>query len=276
MTDIPKTGFLCAGKTALELSASIYCAYKISDFLRSKGYGNSGYYTRIYSSYDKERESKTARILERLCTCCDLVLTVGCEGFSRDDIIPDVTDVMCEKRVDYFSGILCGGRKIKKPDEAEQNSGILRVFPDEKPRFGAITGKIRLFSPVPGEKNFTETEKKSGELKKINIMRIISDNSRRNPHFFERAKEETRFSEEYIEAKPSRASAGIMKNTLVLNFSNDVYTALPLVKAVLPAINFTVYNVSGKSAADFSAYKETVKSSINYDDFSNENYMINI
>ena len=271
MTDIPKTGFLCAGKTPLELSASIHCAYKIMEVLNSEGYENAGYYTKIYSAYDKEKENKTEKVLERLCACCDLVFTVGCEGFSTCDVIPEITDKLCEKKVGYFSNILNGSRKVKirtdravKDGKERDGDGVLRLFPDEKTPSAVGENAFFTFKNIFGANDGGKREKTEKPPKKTASARIFSASSSKKAKFYALSEEKSAFSDEYVCALPSRASSGIFRSALILNITNDVYTAIPLVKAVLPAINFAVYNISGKSAADFSSYKDEVKYSINF------------
>ncbi|MBP5245358.1 MAG: hypothetical protein J6036_02755 [Clostridia bacterium] len=263
MTDIPKMGFLCAGKTPLELSASIHCAYKIMKVLNSAGYENAGYYTKIYSAYDKEKEEKTKNVLERLCSCCDLVLTVGCEGFSACDVIPEITEKLCEKKVGYFSNILNGSRSIKNINERGKET-VMRLFPDEKPQGAAGEFSFSPFCGVSGAKDGGKAVNNGKPHKKSVAARIFSASPPKKTKFYALPSEKQSFSDDYVCARPSRASSGILKSALILNMSNDVYTAIPLIKAVLPAVNFAVYNISGKSAADFSSYKDEVKYSINF------------
>lgn len=199
MTDMPKTGFLCAGKNALELSVSVHCAQKLMKELKISGFSTGSCYTELWEMPTPERMSRAAKNLSYLCITNDLVITVGCEGFASGDVIPDITEAICPKKAGYFSNVLCGSLGVM--EMAVQAEGA----------------------------------------------------------------EEER--EESVEIPPSRAYAGICDGALILNFSNDVYTAVRLMKALIPAIGFTVYNISGKSAASVIEFEKSLKTSPECKDF---------
>lgn len=207
MTDMPKTGFLCAGKNPLELSVSVHCAQKLMKELKNSGFFTGSCYTELWEMPTPERMNRVAKNLSYLCITNDLVITVGCEGFASGDVIPDITEVVCPKKAVYFSNVLCGSLKV--PESAEQEGDM----------------DVECTEPV-----------------------VIS---------------------------PSRAYAGICDGALILNFSNDVYTAVRLIKALIPAIGFTVYNISGKSAASVIQFEKSLKTSPECKDFFKKCSVVN-
>ncbi len=207
MTDMPKTGFLCAGKNPLELSVSVHCMNKLMKELKSSGFAAGSCYTELWDSPTPERLSRAAKTLSYLCITNDLVITVGCEGFASGDVIPDITEAVCPKKAVYFSNVLCGSLKVS------DTAGLA----------DAINGQCA----------------------------------------------------EPVEISPSRAYAGICDGALILNFSNDVYTAVKLMKALIPAIGFTVYNISGKSAASVIQFEKSLKTSLECKDFFKKCSVVN-
>lgn len=214
MTDMPKTGFLCAGKNALELSVSVHCAQKLMKELKNSGFSTGSCYTELWEKPTPERINRTAKNLSHLCITNDLVITVGCEGFASGDVIPDVTEAVCPKRAVYFSNVLCGSLKLRENAQPGE-------YPD---------------ADIDGGKDVCAAE---------------------------------------VEIPPSRAYAGICEATLVLNFSNDVYTAVRLMKALIPAIGFTVYNISGRSAASVIEFEKSLKTSPECKDFFKKRSVVN-
>lgn len=79
----------------------------------------------------------------------------------------------------------------------------------------------------------------------------------------------------YIEILPSRATSGIYEKSLILNTSNDVYTTLPLISALLPEIGFVVYNISGKSAPCAVQCENFLKTSFNFQEFFKKQVVVN-
>lgn len=207
MTDMPKTGFLCAGKNALELSVSVHCAQKLMKELKNSGFSIGSCYTELWELPTPERMSRAAKTLSCLCITNDLVITVGCEGFASGDVIPDITEAVCPKKAVYFSNVLCGSLGVTEMAVKEECSG-------------------------------------------------------------EECKEP-------VEIPPSRAYAGICDGALILNFSNDVYSAAKLLKALIPAIGFTVYNISGKSAASVIQFEKSLKTSLECKDFFKKCSVVN-
>ena len=94
MTEAPKIGFLCTGKTPLELAVSIHCQSKMSPVLTEAGYAVGGCYTEIFDGSGPEKIKRAGKTLEYLCRSNDAVFTLGCEGFSAGDVIPELTEVV--------------------------------------------------------------------------------------------------------------------------------------------------------------------------------------
>lgn len=115
MTDTPKVGILCAGKDSAELANSIYGASYITKLLRESGYTSGGYHTALFAKADEsERKSATIKLIS-LCKSNDLVITVGAEGFSQRDMIPEITKSICAKHTDFFSAYLNGSLAAQDP-----------------------------------------------------------------------------------------------------------------------------------------------------------------
>lgn len=197
MTDIPMAGFLCSGKTPLALSVSVQCAYKMMDILKDNGFGIGACHTEITEPLSHKLLERATATLEHLAGCCELVITVGCDGFSVNDIMPDITDALCKKSSAFFTSVLCGARK-------------------------------------------TATDR---QYSKINI--------------------------------PSRATAGICGQALVLNFSSDIRVSEIILSEIMPAVRFTVYNISGKSASSFCEFKKFLNSSLEFNEVFKKEYIVN-
>lgn len=209
MTDIPKAGFFCAGKTPLALSCSIRCAYKMMEVFKTGGFDIGACHTEITGPFSEILLRRAEKTLMHMCSCCDLVISVGCEGFSVSDIMPDITEKLCTKQVPYFTSVLCGSRKILK----NEGSTTARIYP----------------------------EGGNGE---------------------------------YIFC-PSRACAGIYGKTLVMNFPSNLRVSTGLAETLLPAINFTVYNISGKSARSSYEFKNFVNSSLEFHEVFKKECIVN-
>lgn len=111
MTDMPCAGFLCAGKTPFALSVSIHCAYKMMDMMKKAGFSVGACHTVVTEPFCSGKLETARKTLEHICCLCDVVITVGCDGFAVSDIMPDVSEELCEKNVPYFSAVLCGSAK---------------------------------------------------------------------------------------------------------------------------------------------------------------------
>ena len=130
MTDAPKFGFLCVGKNPLDLSVSIHCSHKLSGLLRHFGFMPGGCYTEIINTDDTNISiDKLSKSLRHLCLANDMVMTIGNTGFSDFDVIPDVTDSVCTKKVSYFTNILCGSAEINISHHTYEKE-TLRINPD--------------------------------------------------------------------------------------------------------------------------------------------------
>ena len=191
MTDIPKVGFLCAGKNPLSLSVSVHCTHKLTELFRENGFYSGGYYTVLTEPCTSLVTKRTTEKLLHLCNSCELVITVGCEGFGASDIIPDITEGICSKKTEYFTGILCGAKSFLSASCVDTEASL--NTPD---------------SPLP-----------------------------------------------------SRAFSGIREACMIINLSNDLYSATAIAASLMPAISFAVYNLSGKSASYTVMYERNLKSS---------------
>lgn len=103
MKDIARVGFVCTGENALELSGAICCAGRFMRLFTDNGYMTGGCYSCISPS--KQTELLKER-LENMCSCNDVVVTIGCDGFRTGDVIPDIITAVCKRELRYFSGKL--------------------------------------------------------------------------------------------------------------------------------------------------------------------------
>lgn len=324
MTEAPKIGFLCTGKTPLELAVSIHCQSKMSPVLTEAGYAVGGCYTEIFDGSGPEKIKRAGKTLEYLCRSNDAVFTLGCEGFSAGDVIPELTEVVCTGSASYFTAVLCGAKELSvadKPSSAEKPpcgkyADCGRLYSDES-RFGdsfrprtlrqnvpmPFAEKLRKalgridrasrFSEAPanmchsGQTSGTPSAAFNSPSRMTNgsAMRIFAglrdrcagkdgmraadsqtlrgdiptDRGRCVAHTFPES------SAHAFKMPPSRARAGLLDQSLLLNFSNDADTVLPLLKALLPAIGFSVFNLSGKSAASYANFEKTLKKTAGID-----------
>lgn len=203
MTDIPKAGFFCAGKTPFSLSCAIRCAYKMMEVLKNGGFDTGALHTEITEPYSESLMCRAEKTLLYMCNCCDLVITIGCDGFSLSDIMPDITEKLCAKKVSYFASVLCGSRRL-----------VL---------------------------NGNETCGGNGG---------------------------------YIFC-PSRASSGICGSALVMNFPSDIGFSACIAEALLPAIGFVIYNITGKSARNSYEFKNFVNSSLEFHEVFKKECIVN-
>lgn len=109
MKDIPKVGFICTGESALELSGSICCAGRLMRLFTDNGYMTGGCYSCISPS--KQISALREKIIN-MCVCNDVVVTVGCEGFRREDVLPDIVSSLCQRDLAYFASKLSGEEYI--------------------------------------------------------------------------------------------------------------------------------------------------------------------
>ena len=100
MKDLPKVGFVCTGETALELSGAICCVGRLMRYFNENGYMTGGCYSCIAPS--KQIKLLKERI-EHMCACNDVVVTVGCDGFRKNDVIADIVLSMGSRELTYFS-----------------------------------------------------------------------------------------------------------------------------------------------------------------------------
>ena len=352
MTDMPRAGFLCAGKTPIELSVSIHCASKMMKLIREFGFMTGGCYTDILDQNSAEKIARAGKTLEHLCMSNELVISVGCEGFSSGDTIPDITDVICPKKAAYFANILCGSQKVTLPDgvlpPSTRSSRALHLYPDDAghacqgksksssvhaavggdsehtqdtlaKRIEKVLGKICSDSENKHRCNFAklgEDEDKPSRITYGSIMKIFSSRQRDDSKYAgqtQNNQENVNINEHSIQSQASylrgnksdapstsqfsglkisygsysseraneyaaplsRASAGIIGKSLLLNFSNDVSSAPVLLQSLIHAINFSVYNLSGKSAFASMEFENSLKSSSDFQNIPPKKHAVN-
>ena len=121
MKDIPKVGFICTGESALELSGAICCAGRLMRLFTDNGYMTGGCYSCISPS--KQIPALRERIIN-MCMCNDVVVTVGCDGFRREDVLPDIVSSLCQRDLAYFASKLSSEEYV----DAERKQ-LCRCFP---------------------------------------------------------------------------------------------------------------------------------------------------
>lgn len=117
MKEMPSAGFVCSGENALELSGAICCAGRLMRYFNDSGYSTGGCYSCIAPS--KQIDVLKKRIIN-LCSCNDIVLTIGCEGFRKCDVIPDIVCDIAHRTVHNFVNTLSG-------EEYPDSTGFGRV-----------------------------------------------------------------------------------------------------------------------------------------------------
>lgn len=289
MTEMPKVAFLSTGKTPLELSVSIHCTYKMMDAFANEGFGTGALYTEILNGVLEDKVKHACITLEHLCMNNDVVVTVGCEGFSEEDVIPDITEYMCEKKAVYFSNVLCGSQKVYYDDEKTASEARLKVYPDKEEYFATsgagVKQRFSLKHERPfDEKKHTETENISldGQTKRDKLLKIITGPNRKITGMVQQKKgaEQNADAKDSkasvcISVKPSRATAGIHKNTVILNFSNDVYSSVALVRALSYGLSFAVYNLTGKNSVSIKEFNEKMSKSSNFNKLQTNRQIVN-
>lgn len=130
MTNVPTSAFLVCGRTPSELAASVACAEGLKTVLRAAGFPCGAYRTAI-PRLSRQSIDETCAALTALCAAADLVLTVGCEGFGKGSILPDVTALVCPREAAYFTGVLCGASPLvpTSPPAAVRPVGKSRPAP---------------------------------------------------------------------------------------------------------------------------------------------------
>lgn len=152
MTDMPVFGILCCGGSIGALGESVRCCETITAIMKNGGYALGGYHTALTRREANECAGEftgksAARVcgekLAHLCRACDVVFTVGADGFAPDDIIPDVTMKLCESEAVFFTCNLCGLWHIGNYDRRGGTSERA-AFPPSKSRAGILNGCLVL------------------------------------------------------------------------------------------------------------------------------------
>ena len=313
MTEAPKIGFLCTGKTPLELAISIHCQSKMSTVLKEAGYDVGGCYTEIFDGSGPEKIKRAGKTLEYLCRSNQAVLTLGCEGFSAGDVIPELTDAVCTGSASYFTSVLCGAKELLADmplgfspansrerlysDDDRPESFRPRTLHTDRAEAMPFAEKLRKalrkidrqkladFSADGSENSaIPPSDTTPSRMSAGSAMRIFAGQAGRSDDWRQKrfceheqnSLHETELpSAHAIKIPPSRAHAGLLGQALLLNFSNDVASALPLLETLLPAIGFSVYNLSGKSAASCAEFEKKLKKIAKIEDFHEIKHAVN-
>jgi molybdopterin biosynthesis enzyme MoaB len=122
MTDMPSFGVLCCGKDITELAEAVKCCDRITKIMKNGGFTLGGYHTAVAKKDGGEKEKMCGDKLYHLARLSDVLFTVGCDGFSCDDIIPDITMKLCESEVAFFTSNLCGLYNIGNYDKGKKEA----------------------------------------------------------------------------------------------------------------------------------------------------------
>lgn len=142
MTDMPVFGILCCGKDIEELAQSVKCCGHITKIMKNGGYALGGYHTALVKKDDESLCKLCTEKLYHLCRTCDAVFTVGADGFSKDDIIPEITMKICDSEAVFFSNNLCGCANIGNYDKMHKPKKCKEVFPPSRSRAGVSRGAL--------------------------------------------------------------------------------------------------------------------------------------
>ena len=140
MKDIARVGFVCTGENALELSGAICCAGRFMRLFNENGYMTGGCYSCI-------SPSKQVNLLKErvghMCSCNDVVVTIGCDGFRTGDVMPDIILSVCGRELFNFSS------KLSAEEYTDEESGrTCRCFPSRS--VAAMYGRTIVLS-VPSD-----------------------------------------------------------------------------------------------------------------------------
>lgn len=150
MTDMPSFGILCCGKDIKELALSVKCCTRVSGIMKGGGFSLSGYHTLI-SSDSAESRKLCADKMYHLCRVCDVLLTIGCDGFSRDDIVPEVMSKLCGEDLVFFTSNLCGLSSIGNYDKGRKRD-VRKKFIPTRSRSGILRETLVL--NIRNDENF--------------------------------------------------------------------------------------------------------------------------
>lgn len=140
MKDIPRVGFVCTGENALELSGSICCAGRFMRLFTENGYMTGG----CYSCISPSKQAKVLRErIGHMCACNDVVVTVGCDGFRKGDVLPEIVLALSDRDLPYFS------HKLSSEEYTDYETGKLhRCFPS---RSTAVMSGGAIVMTVPSD-----------------------------------------------------------------------------------------------------------------------------
>lgn len=118
MTDMPVFGILCCGKDIAELSKSVKACSYITSVMKDSGFDLGGYHTQLLAKSNEKLTKMCENKLLHICRTCDVVFTVGCDGFAADDVMPEITTKVCDGEAAFFTSHLCGLSNISNYDAA--------------------------------------------------------------------------------------------------------------------------------------------------------------
>ncbi|MBR5528040.1 MAG: hypothetical protein IKV97_03480 [Clostridia bacterium] len=121
MTDMPSFGILCCGKDINELALSVKCCGRITAIMKNGGFILAGYHTAITQNDNPEGKKLCGEKLYHLAKNCDVLFTIGSDGFHKDDIIPDITVKLCRSEAVFFTSNLCGASHIGNYDKGKRS-----------------------------------------------------------------------------------------------------------------------------------------------------------
>ena len=124
MPDMPSFGILCCGKSIVELSRSVTCCSLITEIMKNGGFVLAGYHTAITEQNNAQSCKLCGEKLYHLAHSCDVLFTVGADGFHKDDIIPDITVKLCQSQAVFFTSNLCGAMHIGNYDKGRRKDSF--------------------------------------------------------------------------------------------------------------------------------------------------------
>lgn len=224
MTDLPYAALYVCGTSDINMQNASLTADMLKTALHRAGFTVGAHMEKRLTGA-KEDVPVLRDGLLHLTAVCDLVVTVGAVGFGRGDILPDVTNRLCTGRADYFAGILCGAYPIPCHDEALPPPSSLPPFVPAAER-RKRERRLLWFGFAPRRSAVSQPSSL-----RVPVQRL---------------------------SHPSRAAAGIIRQTLLVNFPSDVSDARMLADALLPSLAFAVFRLCGKAAERVTVCDDSV------------------
>ncbi len=142
MKDLLKFGVVCCGKNVKELSLAVKCCNLVTRILKEGGYNLGGYHTVITDHSDKAGMKMCSEKIFFLCKNCDIVFTIGSDGFDKDDIIPEITSKICETETAFFTSNLCGHASIGNYEHNRTKKGARKAYLPTRSRSGVCADAL--------------------------------------------------------------------------------------------------------------------------------------